>query len=73
MKFSEVSEEAKKEGKMFRRMGWPSGVVGEWMHGHIKYYHVTACELPTPPEEDFYKEDWIIVREYGKDIGYKWI
>lgn len=56
---------------MARRSSWPDGVVFSITQNTITFYHVAACALPLPPDEDLLKDDYIIVKDYGKDIGYK--
>ena len=71
MKFEQVIYISSETGKMFRRPSWSSGVVGEVnKDDNLIYYHVGACKLNAPSAEHLEKDDWIIVEDYAKDIGY---
>ena len=71
MTFEQVTYISSETGKEFRRTSWPSGVVGRVNEeGNLSYYHVAACALDPPPVEHLEKDDWIIVEDYAKDIGY---
>jgi len=72
MTFLEVLAAVKDNNKMARRKCWQSGVVFSVVkEGKLEYYHVAACDLPPPSAKDYLANDWIVVEDYGKDIGYQ--
>lgn len=73
MTFQEAMKEALLCQKtMIRQKCWADGVVIDISNNSFDFCHVAAGPIKGGPKpKDFLENDWIVVKDYGVDIGYK--